>query len=126
MHINLFFSFQLHSFLGVRFNNRNEKTKNLPCITICPVNAFKSKGFHFATDIFENQTYSEDEILMNVTSIQAYNSNLYKVETLRSILFGRCYTITYLTRMQKRLSAFYPLTKNVDLTGLPNMFDSLV
>jgi hypothetical protein len=68
--------------------------------------------------MFEKQTYNVEELLINVTTLHAYDPDRFKVETLRSIVLGRCYTITPLKPVKKQIPTLLPVTKTVDLTGL--------
>jgi hypothetical protein len=79
--------------VGVRFKDEQQSEKMLPCLTACPMNAFKIQGFHFTNETFYSQTYNMDEIfyeneIFNLT----HNSNL-TIEEVRGIFTGRCYMV---------------------------------
>jgi len=57
---------------------------------------------------------------MNAMSV--YTSEMYKVESLKGISLGRCYTLNFLKPVKKQDTILIPLTKNTDLTGWSYIF----
>ena len=48
--------------LGVRYSNDNNEEKLLPCLTLYPLEAFKTKGFYFTGKMIEENSFSLAEI----------------------------------------------------------------
>ena len=82
--------------MGIRFKGENIKEKQLPCITACPWNAFRKRGFFFEQDDFIKQTYKREEIFFDVPFVELYNISLFSIKEIHSIFQGRCYMVCHL------------------------------
>ena len=48
--------------MGVRYSNENIDEKLLPCFTIYPLEAFKTKGFYYTRKMIEENSFSLSDI----------------------------------------------------------------
>ncbi len=68
--------------------------KLLPSLTICPLPAYKKKGFFYNNSIFMMNTYNLEDLLVPSSLHELSESTKYTVKTIHSIILGRCYMIT--------------------------------
>jgi hypothetical protein len=101
--------------VGVRYQDDQLSEKMLPCITTCPMNAYKSPGFHFTIEAFYNQTYNIDEIFYEKEK-WLENSN-FSIEEVKSLTYGRCYMVCLSTKMPKKYGAYFKFWKFRDIRG---------
>jgi hypothetical protein len=104
--------------VGVRFKDEHLSEKMLPCMTACPMNAFKSPGFHFTNETFYNQTYKIDEIFFESKKLNFSVTSVYGVDEVKSIIFGRCYTVCESKKMPKKRGLTFLFWKFRDIKGL--------
>ena len=72
------------------------KEINLPALTICPGVAFKSVGPFFTEKEFISHAFDLNDILSDHTIEKLSNKTLYKINEVRNVLHGRCFTIYFL------------------------------
>ena len=85
-----------------KFNNKMTTTgikrrpgesKPLPCITFCPLQGFKTKGFFYTNQSYLENSFSPEE-LFHLDSLQIFqNKSKFVFKEVRTILNGRCYTL---------------------------------
>ena len=71
-----------------------QETKTLPSLTICPWPAFRSQGFHFTNETYENMVFEwEDLVDVSVTNATNNDNQFINVTKTRSATFGICFTL---------------------------------
>lgn len=86
--------------VGVRFQDEQLSEKMLPCLTACPMSAFKNQGFHFTNETFYNQTYNVDEIFYENEKFNRSTNN-FTIKEVKGIYTGRCYMVCPTRKMPK-------------------------
>lgn len=84
--------------IGVRFQPMDLAKKIPPCVTVCPLEAFKTRGFFFKEASFLQQTFTKVETFLDGTKYglnkqSAFNDEAFSTQEIRSVFLGRCYTI---------------------------------
>ena len=100
--------------MGTRFKEENNQEKHLPCITVCPWNAFRKRGLYFKRADYISQTFEKEEIFYNDSGVDLYNESLYYVEEIHSIFLGRCYMACHLKPLPRKTFFFFYLRKYRD------------
>jgi hypothetical protein len=111
--------------VGVRFQDEQLREKMLPCLTVCPMNAFKSTGFYFTVEEYYNQTYNMDEIFYYHNMFDLMSDFHLTIEELRGIYTGRCYMVCPKREMPKRDFLTLPIWKFGDIKGFQFLFSTL-
>ena len=79
---------------GVTFRDDGKPDKLRPLFTVCAWPVYKTKGFHFKVEEFDKNTFEMKEIFENSTlSTWINDSSKFSWQTVRSVIYGRCYTI---------------------------------
>ena len=100
---------------GVRFVDQELPTKQLPCITVCPWEAFRKKGFHYNMDEFMLYTFDEYDLFLNKS---IGGSDFHQMETLNSIFYGRCFMTCSTNEMKTNKYLNFAFKRLTDLTGM--------
>ena len=108
--------FLLYS-IGTRFLGEDQQEKNLPCLTICPWNAFKHRGFFYKSGEFIEETFECKDIFLHESFCDHKNQTLFDVEEIKSIFLGRCYMTCLRQPVQKKQFVTYYIKNNQDATG---------
>jgi hypothetical protein len=108
--------------MGVRFTGEDVKEKLLPCLTACPWNAFRKRGFFFEQDDFIKQTYKREEIFFDVPFVDLYNISLFSIKEIHSIFQGRCYMVCHLRPLPIMIPFHIFFQKYRDIKGISNSF----
>jgi hypothetical protein len=80
---------------GIKF--RNEESMQLPCITFCPVAAFKQWGMHYEEKSYLENTYRLEDIFQNETLQKITNKTNFFIKEFHTLFLGTCYTLCSLT-----------------------------
>ena len=100
---------------GIRVRNSREGKKLLPCLTICPVQGFKVKGFfHGETAMLEN-SFSWEDVFAEKTIHKVRNNTLYSTTRPCSQFLGCCFTLCNLILYEAKLGPILLFKTNVDL-----------
>ena len=103
--------------MGTTFNDGNSEVKILPCLTACPFEAFKEKGFHYKEADFLKWTYELYEVF-RLDYFDYNEMSKFYIQEVRSVFLGRCYMFCK-TESVGKLEIFYIwMTKERDMTGL--------
>jgi hypothetical protein len=54
-----------------------ERRKVLPCLTICPLSAFKTAGFFFTNQMYEENAFKLEDTFDSVTALKLRNSSQF-------------------------------------------------
>ena len=103
--------------MGVAFQENDVQDKELPCVTICPWPAFRSRNFSFTSETFLKQTFNLEDIIRISAMTQLNNASLFYTEEIRSVNLGRCYLIRYLKRLSSTERISITVQKQMDLIG---------
>ena len=76
------------TYVGVQFQDDPLNEKLLPCLTACPMSAFKSFGFHFMNETFYSQIYNMDEIFQDSKQFNLSHDSRFCVEEHKNFLFA--------------------------------------
>jgi len=84
--------------VGVRMLAIETEKKIPPCVTVCPLEGFKTRGFFYKEKEFLMQTYEIDDILLKGEKYDflmqsIYNNTYHSIQEVQSVFLGRCYTI---------------------------------
>lgn len=105
--------------MGTTFVDDGVHEKDFPCVTACPWQAFKKRGFHYNQTDFIEQTFNFDEVFITNDSNQDLNNgSLFYIEEIKSIFLGRCYMICPLKPINRQESFSYQMRNERDITGL--------
>ena len=105
--------------MELSLNGAESKKKNLPCLTACPWEAFKQKGFYFTEENYLKRTFELDEIfILKDEYYDLTNRSMFYIEEIRSVLHGRCYMICPKNLKKKLDPVLINIRKQLDLTGL--------
>ena len=74
--------------VGIRTYSQEEETKLLPCITVCPWQAFKKQGFFYNRTILMQETFGKGEIFVDVKGYSHFDKSKYSIEEIQSVYFG--------------------------------------
>ncbi len=80
---------------GIKF--RNEESMQLPCITFCPIKAFKHWGLYYDEKSYLENTYRLEEIFQNETLLLIKNNTNFYIKEFHTLFLGTCHTICALT-----------------------------
>ena len=108
--------------IGVRFQDDQLSEKMLPCLTVCPINAFKNQGFHFTIEEYYNQTYSMQEIFYENEKFNLSANSNYAIEEVNGIYTGRCYMVCPTKKMPMRDVLILYFWKFRDIKGFISQF----
>ena len=101
--------------MGSSYTEPIIKSKLLPCLTFCPLSAFKKQGFYFDNDNFIENTFEKEDLFYNITQISDNSS--YHLEEIRGISIGRCYMLCYLKEVIELGRIYIGLLKNTEIIG---------
>jgi len=108
--------FVSNKMLQILHNNIFQDSKMLPVFTICPWTAFKSRGFHFSKQMFETQTFTEEDLLNKSMLVSKYSDpEFINVKVTKSVTRGKCFTIKILKLLQLADSFLLILKRTWDL-----------
>ena len=94
----------------------NEKV--LPCITACPWESFKRRGFYFNSSKFMKETFDLEEVfILKGFGYDYTNGSLYSFDEIKSMYLGRCYMSCHLKPVKKRAQVFFAVRKERDING---------
>jgi hypothetical protein len=96
----------------IRFKAPSSDEKVLPGISMCPWKSFKKEGFHFNESSYMDNSFGQHELF----GIVPYG-NEYSIETIKSVLLGRCYMINHLKKIKDSKMSYIALKKSTDITG---------
>ncbi len=103
--------------VGIRTYSQDEETKFLPCLTVCPWQTFKTRGFYYNRKTLVQETFEKEEIFADIKGFSVFNKSEYSLEEIQSVFLGRCYTVCPV-RPSRRNYGFYIFLKNsMDLKG---------
>ena len=103
--------------IGTLFTGEDIEVKILPCLTVCPWKAFKSKGFFYQTSEFLDQTFECKEVFLNESFCDQKSNNEFHVEEIKSVYLGRCYMTCSNEPVRKKKLVSLSVRKNQDITG---------
>ena len=104
--------------MGTNFYVGNSEEMRLPCLTACPFEAFKKRGFHYNEANFLKWTFEFDEIfIIDGAFNDLINKSMIQIEEVRSVFLGRCYMICSLKPVEKFEFLFLQMRKERDITG---------
>jgi len=105
--------------MSTNFHSDGTRKKTLPCITACPWQAFKERGFHYSEADYTNNTFGLEEIFdVKYAKNDLNNTSKYYVEEIRSVSLGRCHMVCPLKRKKQSASVIFKLRKGQDITGI--------
>ena len=104
--------------VGVRFQDEQLSEKMPPCLTACPVNAFKSPGFYFMNETFYNQTYNKEEIFYETKKHNLSMTSGFTIEEVKGISVGRCYMVCPSKKLPRKDGTFFNFWKLRDIKGV--------
>ena len=76
---------------GIKF--RNEELLKLPCVTFCPVAAFKQRGLYYEEKSYLENTFRLEDIFHDYTLKQFENKTIFLIKELHTLFLGTCYTL---------------------------------
>ena len=92
----------------------SETSKLLPCVTICPVQAFKTTGLIFTEEESTKNTFELKELFGTDTVDKLSNKSAFEIKTFSAQLSGFCYTICCKVKFEIQKSMILNLNKNLD------------
>lgn len=104
--------------VGIRTYPQIEETKFLPCITVCPWQAFKKHGLFYNKKILLQETFGMDEIFVDAKVYSVFNKSAYSIEEIQSVYFGRCYMVCPVRPSKQNWAAYIFFNNSLDLKGL--------
>jgi len=76
---------------GIKF--RNEELLQLPCITFCPIKAFKQRGLYFEEKSYLENTFQLEEIFHDYTLKHISNETNFQIRKINTLFLGTCFTL---------------------------------
>ena len=104
--------------IGIRTYSENKETKLLPCITACPWQAFKRRGFYYNRKTLVQETFEKDEIFDDFKGCSGVDTSEYSVEEIHSIFLGRCYMVCPVSPSGINSGLHITFKNSMDLKGL--------
>lgn len=89
---------------GIRF--RNEESRQLPCVTFCPVEVFKKRGFYYEEKSYLENTFRLEDIFHDYTLQIIKNKTNFLTKEIHTFYFGTCFTLCCLTYFEAKASVF--------------------
>jgi hypothetical protein len=101
---------------GNRIRFWKEENKTLPCMTLCPMPAFKKKGFFYSEKLMRENSYTLEDVFSKET-VTAFNDiSKFTIKNTSSQLLGHCFTLCYRTPFPPKLSNMvFGIKQNFDL-----------
>jgi len=92
--------FSSHSLAFVIFwcKNIGAKAACKMLMKLTSVLSFKSKGFHWTNEMYDQNIFQLEDIFRNSTIVDINNTSLYKLSKIDTINYGRIYSICYLQK----------------------------
>ncbi len=78
---------------AIEWTDEGHEKKLLPYLTFCPWPAFRNKELHYSEEGFLKNTFELKDVFDDKTISNITNPALYFLKELRTLAFGRCYTI---------------------------------
>ncbi len=78
---------------AIEWTDEGHTKKLLPYLTFCPWPAFRNKEFYFTEADYLNNTFDLGDIFDEETVSNLTNLDLYFLKEVRTLAYGRCYTI---------------------------------
>jgi len=109
--------------IGVRTEPFNMDKKFPPCITVCPLDAFRKRGFFFKQAEFYQQTFNREEIFINgkifgISENSILDESVNSIQEIQSVFLGRCYTVCKKALLREHLNAYFTIfNRSVDIKG---------
>ena len=97
------------------FGYETTDTKQLPCVTFCSVQGFKSLDNVSDGESFNAATFALNEIFTIETVKMFQDESKYEIYETKSFLMGRCYTICSLQKWAKKMGPNFILQTKIDL-----------
>jgi len=107
------------------FQEQDIKVKAFPCVTACPLDAFKTRGLFFKEKDYLDQTFAKEEIFYDEKKIGIFNESIFYIEELRSLFRGRCYMVCPLKKKKLKDHIRITFKKGVDIKGDKSMGNHL-
>ena len=104
--------------IGIRTWPHNHDSKDMPCITACPWEAFKHRGLFYNRKLLDEGTFDKEDIFLNQEEYPIFNRSLFSIEEIRSIHFGRCFMVCSTKPFKRNEDFSLMLQYNRSLKGL--------
>jgi hypothetical protein len=89
---------------GIGYTPGEEEKQLLPCLIVRPIAAYKKHGFFFTDNDYEENTFKLDDIFHSETVARLNNATEYCVETINTLVYGKCFRICYLEKLLPQTS----------------------
>jgi len=109
--------------IGVGSEILNKEQTYPPCITICPIDAFRKRGFFYRKDEFQKQTFKKEEIFHTRDYSEAseaivFNESIFSIEEIQSVFLGRCFVVCQKVLLSEySMSYFVIFKRSMDIKG---------
>ncbi len=104
--------------VGICTYSQEKETKLLPCITVCPWQAFKKQGFFYNHTLLMQESFEMNEIFVDVNNYSVLNSTKHCIEEIQSVYFGRCYMVCPVHPSRRNSGLHFIFNNSRDLKGL--------
>ena len=98
---------------GIKF--RIEESMQLPCITFCPIKAFKQWGLYYEEKSYLANTFQLEDIFHDYTLQQIKNQTNVFMKEIHTLFLGTCYTLCTLTYFQAKEDMYIVLSYLSDI-----------
>jgi hypothetical protein len=78
---------------GINTLSDNEPAKIFPCFTIHPTISFKSRGFHYTSETYDENTFKIEDIFSPEGIRELFNMFSCEVKTNRTVHYGKVFSI---------------------------------
>ena len=103
--------------VGIRSQAQYQTTKELPCITVCPWEAFKRQGLFYNKEVLDQATLEKEAIFFHNNVYQMFNESIYSIKEIRSVIYGRCFRVCYMVPVGKNEEFYVMFNKDKEMKG---------
>ena len=84
---------------GIGYTPGEGEKQVLPCLIVRPIAAYKKHGFYFTDKDYDENTFQLEDIFHSETVKRLKNASEYFVETINTLVYGKCFRICYLEEL---------------------------
>ena len=99
----------------IRYQKQPGDWKLLPCMTLCPVSGYKTKGVYASPKSFLENTCNLNDIFEAESKRKIKNESLYFCREVKTIFQGRCFTVCDLVERAPKQEVIINLSFKQDL-----------
>ena len=98
-------------YTGIKYTTDGKESKLLPCLTFCPVPAFKTMDLYYTEESFRNNSFSLEDMFDLDTATRLRNKTLFSISESQDFQIGICQTICVMSKMKVLQYLYFGLKK---------------